>query len=179
MTEDYENEEEYLGPSKSQVKREMHALQDLGKQICEMPKQQQNKLPLSPTMVEAIAEWGRIKKNEAKRRHLQYVGKVMRSEDVEAIQNALELLDPSSEAFNRILHQQEKWRDRLINDGQDALNAFCEEFEVEDMQQLRQLIRNAAKEQKLVQDKSEKASEKKAKATARKLFLHIKSYYPS
>lgn len=174
---DYEDDfEEFSGPSKSQVKREMHALQDMGKQICELSKKQLATLPLSDTMKEAVAEWDRIKKNEAKRRHLQYVGKVMRSEDVEAIQEALELLDPSSDVYNRILHQQEKWRDRLINDGNDALKAFCDEFEVLDMQKLRQLIRNAAKEQK-EKEANPDAQKATGKSAARKLFLFIKEHY--
>jgi len=176
MTEYEDDFEEYSGPSKSQVKREMHALQDMGKKICELPKKQLAALPLSETMKEAIAEWDRIKKNEAKRRHLQYVGKVMRTEDVEAIQEALDLLDPSSDVYNRILHQQEKWRDRLINDGNDALKAFCDEFKVEDMQRLRQLIRNAAKEQK-EKEANPDAQKSSGKSAARKLFLFIKEHY--
>lgn len=177
MTDEYEFEDEYLGPSKSQVKREMHALQDLGKKICLLPKKQLAKLPLSQTMLDAVAEWDRIKKHEARRRHLQYVGKVMRTENVEDIQEALDLMDPSSEAFNRVLHQQEKWRDRLINEGKTALSEFCEAFNVEDIQQLRQLIRNAIKEQKDMEQAPETAQKPQGKTAARKLFLHIKSFY--
>ena len=178
MNEHDDDFEEYSGPSKSQVKREMHALQDLGKRICELPKKQLKLLPLSPTMLEAVAEWDRIKKNEAKRRHLQYVGKVMRTEDVESIQLALDKQDPSSEEYNRVLHQQEKWRDRLINDGKDALSEFCEQFEVPDMQHLRQLIRNAEKEQQAKEANPEAVQPKSGKTAARKLFLYIKSCYP-
>ena len=167
---------EYLGPSKSQVKREMHALQDLGKSICEMPKKQRVNLPLSDTMIVAIEEWGRLKKNEAKRRHLQYVGKVMRTEDLEGIQLALDKMNPSSDVFNRVLHQQERWRDRLIEQGSEALNEFCEEFEVKDIQHLRQLIRNAVKEHKLKQDSPDTPA-KMGKTDARKLFLFIKTHY--
>lgn len=175
---DYQNDEEfeYSGPSKSQVKREMHALQDMGKKICELPVKQRAKLPLSVTMLEATEEWDRIKKNEAKRRHLQYVGKVMRSEDVEAIQVALDKLDPSSDEYNRVLHLQEKWRDRLIEDGNDALQEFCSNFEVQDIQHLRQVIRNAVKERK-EKDANPDAPAKTGKTAARKLFLEVKKYY--
>jgi len=170
--------EEYSGPSKSQVKREMHALQELGKRICELPKKQLKLLPLSVTMVEAVEEWDRIKKNEAKRRHLQYVGKVMRSEDIEAIQQALDKQDPSTDEYNRILHIQEKWRDRLITEGKTALSDFCEKFEVSDMQHFRQLIRNAAKEQAEKEANPDKPQPKSGKTAARKLFLFIKTCFP-
>ena len=176
MHEDDQLESEYSGPSKSQVKREMHALQDLGKFICELPRKQRINLPLSDTFLVAVEEWGRLKKNEAKRRHLQYVGKVMRTEDLEGIQLALDKMNPSSDVFNRVLHQQERWRDRLIDQGNTALNEFCEEFEVKDMQHLRQLIRNAVKEQKLKEENPEAAA-KMGKTDARKLFLFIKTHY--
>ncbi len=176
MNENDQFEDEYSGPSKSQVKREMHALQDLGRFICELPKKQLVNVPLSDTMLVAIAEWSRLKKNEAKRRHLQYVGKIMRTEDLEAVQLALDKMDPSSDAYNRILHQQERWRERLIEQGNDALNEFCEEFEVRDAQHLRQLIRNANKESK-EREANPDTPAKDGKSAARKLFLYIKSFY--
>lgn len=175
MHEQDDDQFEDLGPSKSQIKREMHALQEMGKRICELPKKQLAVLPISETMREAVAEWDRISKNEAKRRHLQYVGKVMRTEDADAIQEALDLLDPSSDAFNRILHQQEKWRDRLISEGNEALTQFVDAFPATDMQHLRQLIRNAAKEKQDIE--AGKAKQSSGKSASRKLFLYIKSVY--
>ncbi|MGR6873511.1 ribosome biogenesis factor YjgA [Pseudomonas sp. HK3] len=178
---EYEDDqfEEYSGPSKSQIKREMHALQELGKRICELPKKQLKTLPLTATMIEAVAEWDRIKKNEAKRRHLQYIGRVMRSEDVESVQLALDKQDPSSEEYNRVLHQQEKWRDRLITGGKDALSEFCDQFDVTDIQHLRQLIRNAAKEHEDKEANPDTHQAKMGKSAARKLFLFIKTFYPT
>ena len=173
MNDNDQLEDEYRGPSKSQVKREMHALQDLGQFICELPKTQLVNVPLSDTMKAAIAEWARLKKHEAKRRHLQYVGKIMRTEDMEAIQLALDKMDPSSDVFNRVLHQKERWRERLIEQGSEALNEFCDEFKVTDIQHLRQLIRNAMKEHKL----KEENPKAQGKSDARKLFLFIKSFY--
>jgi ribosome-associated protein len=173
---DNDEEFEYSGPSKSQVKREMHALQGLGEKICLLPKKQLIKLPLSDTMALAVEEWHRIKKHEAKRRHLQYIGRIMRSEDLEAVQEAMDMLNPSSEIYNRILHQQEKWRDRLINDGNDALKAFADEFDVIDMQNLRALIRNAVKEQK-DREANPDAEKNTGKTASRKLFLGIKEHY--
>ncbi len=179
MNDDDQLENEYSGPSKSQVKRDMHKLQALGEFICELPKKQLVNVPLSETMQVAIAEWGRIKKNEAKRRHLQYIGKIMRTEDLEAVQLALDKMDPSSDVFNRVLHQQERWREQLIENGNESLQEFCSEFEVSDVQHLRQLIRNAAKEQKLKEADPDAPvqSGNTGKTDARKLFLFIKSFY--
>lgn len=176
MSDNEEFENEYSGPSKSQVKREMHALQDLGKLVCELPKKQLASLPLSETMLKAVEEWHRLKKHEAKRRHLQYVGKIMRTLDLEELQAAMDMLNPSSDAFNRVLHQQERWRDRLINNDNGALNEFCEEFKVNEIQLLRQLIRNAVKEAQFKEENPE-AQVKSGKSAARKLFLFIKEQY--
>ncbi len=161
--------------SKSQIKREMHALQALGQRICELPKKHLAELPISDTMKAAVEEWDRIKKHEARRRHLQYVGKVMRTEDADAIQLALDKMDPSSDVYTRVLHQQEKWRERLITEGNTALQAFMEAFPQAETQHLRQLVRNATKEKEKM-DAGE-ARTKGGKTDARKLFLYIKTLY--
>ena len=69
----------------------------------------------------------------------------MRSEDIDAIQEAIDMLDPSSEAFGRRIGQLEQWRNRLINDGK-AMNEFLDTYPDTDRQQLRNLVRNAQKE---------------------------------
>jgi len=88
----------------------------------------------------------------------------------------MDMLNPSSDAFNRVLHQQERWRDRLINNDNGALNEFCEEFKVNEIQLLRQLIRNAVKEAQFKEENPE-AQVKSGKSAARKLFLFIKEQY--
>lgn len=140
-----EQDDEFEEVSKSAVKREMQRLQDIGKQLTEMNPNQWGKLTLSETLLAALEESKRLKQNEAKRRHLQYIGKVMRNEDIETIQHELDLLDPSSEAYGRLTGQLEKWRDRLVKDAK-AMNQFIDEHPAVDRQHLRTLVRNAGKE---------------------------------
>ena len=52
----------------------------------EMPKSKWDELPISDTLRHALAENARLTQHEAKRRHLQFIGKVMRDEDLEALQ---------------------------------------------------------------------------------------------
>lgn len=130
--------------SKSEQKREAHRLHALGKMLTEMPKSKWDELPISDTLRQALVENARLTQHEAKRRHLQFIGKVMRDEDLEALQAKLDLLDPSSEAHGRILKQAEMWRTRLVE--QDGLNDFIEQFPQVDRQTLRNLVRNAQKE---------------------------------
>ncbi len=153
----YEGEEE-LPKSKSQVKREMHALQDLGKKLTQLKPDQLARVPMSDTLRDAIAEAHRIKQHEASRRHLQRIGKLMRAEDAEAIQRVIDEFDSSSQVHAQKFHELEKWRDRLINEGPEAVTEYLNEYTQADIQHLRQLVRNAAKD---VRDQKNRGHSKK------------------
>ncbi|HKY92940.1 MAG TPA: ribosome biogenesis factor YjgA [Nevskiaceae bacterium] len=77
------------GPSKSQVKRDMTELQALGEQLTRLADTQLAAIPLDDGMRDALAELKRIKSFEARRRQVQYIGKLMRDADVDAIRLAL------------------------------------------------------------------------------------------
>jgi ribosome-associated protein len=141
----FAEEIEYEIVSKSEMKRDMIELQELGERIVALPRKKAMELPISEMMKAAIREADRVGKNEAMRRHMQYIGRLIRSEDIDAVREALDLLDPSSEAYGRVTGQQEQWRTRLIKDPA-ALNEFIEQFPTVDRQHLRVLIRNATKE---------------------------------
>ncbi len=135
--------------SRSEIKRQMEALKLIGKQITELRPDQQEKIPMDNVLREAVAETKRITSNGALKRHLQYIGKLMRHADVEAIKTALDGFDTASQVHNQKFHELERWRDRLLQngpEGNEALEAFITEHPTTDIQQLRQLIRNTRKE---------------------------------
>ncbi|EAR10138.1 ribosome biogenesis factor YjgA [Reinekea blandensis] len=132
--------------SKSEMKREMLRLQSIGEQLINLKASDLAAFPLSDAMLDAIEESRRIKSNEATRRHLQYIGKLMRSEPVEQIQSQLDLLDPSSEASQRILNQAEVWRERLLREDTAEADWF-DAYPETDRQPFRSLVRAARKEQ--------------------------------
>jgi len=76
-------------PSKSQVKRDMHALLDLGKDLVELPDEKLKRLPLSEALYDAIRMAQRITSREARRRQIHYVGKLMRQAPAQEIQAQL------------------------------------------------------------------------------------------
>ncbi|WP_372964301.1 ribosome biogenesis factor YjgA [Marinobacter sp.] len=138
---------EYLGPSKSQLKREMHALQDLGKRMLDLNDEQLATLSISDTLHRAIMESRRITQREARRRHLQYIGKVIRQEhDPEAISKAIDAFHAGSEEHTRRHHLAERWRDKMISEGDKVVGEFVDYCPVADVQHLRNLVRNARKE---------------------------------
>lgn len=143
----FETEDE-IPKSKTQIKREMEALQELGKKLLKLSKNQLKKVEMSDTLRDAIAEAERIKQHEASRRHLQYIGKIMRSEDHESIAERIALFDSTSAAYNKFFHQLEAKRDALIGDNsKEVLSQFLDENpNIEDIQLLRQLIRLSQKE---------------------------------
>jgi len=148
MTDFDQFNEDDIPKSKTQIKREMEALQEVGKKLLALSKNQQKKVVMSDTLRDALAEADRIKQREAMRRHLQYIGKVMRTEDHEAIAKQVAMFDTTSAAYNKLFHQLEAKRDELIGEhSKEALSQYLEDHpRLEDIQLLRQLIRQSQKE---------------------------------
>lgn len=138
------NENEDEAPSKTQIKREMHALRDLGERIAELSPAQRSTLPLGPRMQAALIEFDRLRAREARRRHLSFIGKLMRDEDLDALRNGLEMLDAASAVHARALHTIEAWRDALI-DSDAHLAVFIDRYPQADRPHLRNLIRSCRK----------------------------------
>ncbi len=137
--------------SKSQRKREMTALQDLGVELEALPKEKFKRVPLPEKVAEAILEARRITSHEGKRRQMQYVGKVMRildDEEVAAIKRVLDTFKGASRSETARMHLIERWRDRLMADDQ-TMTTFLTEYPDTDVQTLRALVRNARREQQL------------------------------
>jgi len=133
--------------SKTRKKREMLELQALGAALAELPESQLKQMNLDQQLLEALLEAKRIKSHEAKRRQMQYVGRLMRDIDAAPIRAALAEIDGGSAQATARHRRLEAWRERLIGDD-EALTAFAAEHPGADLQALRTLIRNARKEQK-------------------------------
>ncbi len=118
------------GPSKSQRKRDMHALQELGAQLPKLPKAMWGKLALPEILQDAVKEYTRITAFEGKRRQLQLLGKLMRRLDEATVQVLKLHFSEDRERFHvetARLHELEHWRNRLIKD--DAVfTELCSKF---------------------------------------------------
>jgi ribosome-associated protein len=159
------DDQEELPPSRTEIKKEMQALQELGKTIVELSKGQLATIPLDdPTLAEAISTARRIKSREGLRRQMQFIGKLLRKLNVEPIQKAMQQLQEGRKEQALAFHQLEQWRDQVIENGPNQLDEVFERFPNADRQHLRQLILQANKEKK--QDKPP--------AAARKLFRYFR-----
>jgi ribosome-associated protein len=144
-----EFEQKYDRPSKSQLKRDMTALQVLGAELVSQPKERVMRVPMPEDVRDAILECQKIKDHEGRRRQMQYVGKKMRTleeDEIAEIQRVIDSWKGASKSETAAMHALERRRDKLLADDK-ALTDLKEQYPEIDVQQLRTMIRNARREQ--------------------------------
>jgi ribosome-associated protein len=132
-------------PSKTQRKREMHELQALGARLVELNSEQLAQIGLPEDLLEAVEFARRTTKREARRRQMQYIGKLMRSLDPAPVREKLKIWDGLSAEHTARLHRVERWRDRLL-DEESALDELLRSHPGIDARHLRSLARKAREE---------------------------------
>lgn len=146
MQKNTENDiEQDAAPSKTQRKKDMHALQEIGEQLVELDQKKLIEFDLPEILIDAIHLARPMHKHGARRRQMQYIGKLMRNIDVLPIQEKLDSWQQASLHQTARLHQLERWRERLLAD-EHALTEFAQKYPAAGLQHLRLLIRNAHKE---------------------------------
>lgn len=146
--DDFEEEREDLGPSRTQLKKQMNALQALAEELVDLGPELARKAPLPEYLLEVVLESFSMKKHEARRRHFQYVGKLMRDIDPQPLKDYLELIRSGRQAQTGAFHEVERWRDSLVEGDDTLIDELIGRFPDMDIQRFRQLVRNARKERK-------------------------------
>ncbi len=142
------SESEYaIRPNKTQLKREIKVLNQLGKELVGLPDSALKKVPISEAMRSAIKDGKRFQRG-ALQRQLRRIATLMQHEDVEAIQQELARQKQPSKQQTAEFHQLEQWRDRLIAGDDKLLTELIDQYPVIERQHIRQLVRNAGLEQK-------------------------------
>ena len=150
MVTDHEQEVEvdeddgYL--SRSEKKRRSTAIQKIGEELASYPISAIRSFNLPPFLMQEYEELHTITKHEAKRRKMQYIGKMLREVDIEPIKARIEEVQEGKAAQSADFHHLERLRERLIQGDKEALNTVIESYPDVDMQKLRQLVRNTKKE---------------------------------
>lgn len=141
--EDIDDDADIEHVSKSQLKRESQEITKLGKRLTELSAAQLAEIPLDEPVREAIALAHKIQnKRSALKRHFLFLGKLLRARDTDAIFAAVERFDKTSQIEIQRHHAAERWRDQIIEQGFDAIEAFVSQQTAADRQKLRQLWRN-------------------------------------
>ncbi len=132
--------------SKTQRKREMHALQVLGEELVTLPDSQLAQIPLPGRLREAVLDARKMTKRGALARQRQYIGRLMREIDAEPVREAVEKIRARERSQHMIFHQAERWRDRIIDEGDEAIEQLIQAYPDADRQQLRSLLLKSRRE---------------------------------
>lgn len=144
MNDDLPREADGERPSKSARKRAGLALQQLAEALLALPQQQLAEIPLGEPLRKALAESRNVAQHEARRRQLQYLGKLMRDADADAIRAALAEREQRGRHFRRHHEHIDGLCERLCSGGDAALTMLLADHPGLERQQLRQLVRNAS-----------------------------------
>jgi ribosome-associated protein len=154
-------------PSKTRMKQQSHDLQALGVQIAELSAEKLAALDLPEALRDAIEQFRRTRSFEGKRRQMQYVGKLMRGADEDALREAVAAATVGSAKETLLMHEAERWRAELIAED-DAMTRWLAQFPDTDSQELRSLVRAARR------DSKDLAPEARQPKSFRELFQYIK-----
>lgn len=149
MHSDSENE---LGlsqdrPSRTSRKKAAEALQKTGEQLLSLSDTQLDTLDITPELRQAVVDARSMTRRGARRRQLQYIGSLMRSEEGHQLQQRLARMAKQSSADARRFKQVELWRDELKAGNEGRLTWLLEQFPELDPDALTQLV-DAAKQSK-------------------------------
>jgi ribosome-associated protein len=154
----------FLGPSKTQVKRDCHHLVDIGDDILKLKKEEIESLELPAELEGAIITALKIKSRSGLKRQRLYIGKLLRSIDNEIIEKQLRKIQHQHDTNTAHFKRLEKWRDSLIDNDKQALGEVIAYFPQIDRQHINQLIRAAHQEKQ----------RGKPPAASRKLFKYLR-----
>jgi ribosome-associated protein len=141
---DPEAEAELL--SKTKKKQLSAELQRLGLELSRLSPRELDSLGLNAELRSAIDQARKIKPGGALKRQIKFIGGLLRELDAAPIRENFAQLKHQGSAATRRHHRLEKWRDRLLEEGDSAIEALMEQVPDIDCEQLRQFIRTAKKE---------------------------------
>ena len=122
MTDSDNSETDDLQPSKSERKRQMLALQEMGERLVSLSRSDLNRIDIADErLIEAVEIARGITARGGLKRQLQFIGKLMRSTDTAPIERGLAMLDQQDAVSTANFHRVETARDRLRDEGDAAL----------------------------------------------------------
>ena len=111
-------------PSKTALKREHLELQELGLRLIGLDPDTLDELPIESRLRDAVVAAATIRSRGALRRQKQLIGKLMRNVDADALRAALDIRSADESRRKRVFSDAERWRDRVVEEGDTALRAF-------------------------------------------------------
>ncbi|SNR63947.1 ribosome-associated protein [Humidesulfovibrio mexicanus] len=159
-------------PSRSQMKRDSSALQVLGGKLADLPDSALKRLALPQRLDEAIREYKKLTRHEARRRQLQFIGALMRETDTEPLARAVEDMEAGNRTQAREFHEIEAWRAALLLGDESGLEEMLAPVPEQDRAELRSRIRTLARN---ARTEAEKAKPPRAAKTLFRLLRELRS----
>jgi len=141
-------EDEFV--SKTRRKKQMHELQHVGAQLVALSADELARIRMPESLREAIEDARRFTRHEARRRQLQYIGRIMRDIDAGPIAEQLAALKAPSRRQTALFHVAERWRQELLAEDA-AMERFVKEFPEADPHRIRAMVDEAREEKRAAQ----------------------------
>jgi ribosome-associated protein len=138
-----------LPPSRSQQRRDALEIFALAEALAALSDAELARVPLADEIVAEVRRTRVVTSHIARKRATQFLAKQLRKldeDEIEPIRAALEHDRAQAHQDAAALHRLETWRNRLIDEGDAALDALLALHPAADRQHLRQLARNARAE---------------------------------
>ncbi len=136
-----------IRPNKTRLKRELAELREMVLELMQLGDSERSELELSETFVRELKIAARTRPSSGRNRQIKYLAKLLQSDGYEQVQLWLRSRNSRHSEQNRRFHMLEQWRQRMLEQGDAALQAFLREYPQTDRQQIRQMIRSAQREQ--------------------------------
>ncbi len=147
---------EDLAPSKTSIKKAMFELQDIAERLLNTPPKKIAQLPLSDIVFREIELGKKLPSSNSRRRQIQRIAKILRSENLDEISKALDEKQRDDRKQQQSISSTQQWSDKLIGNGKEALSEFITDYPDANVQLLGQLIRSAKKEKNTQNNTSNK-----------------------
>jgi ribosome-associated protein len=169
----YDDEDDFI-ISRTAQKKSMQIYIAIGEELLQLSPSQLNTIPLVKELDDALSVAKKIKVGNALKRQMSFIGKLIRNNNHEDIQAALDRLKQKNASYEHVTKSAEKWRDKLLTDA-NALSEFIHNHPLCDRQKLNQLTRNAVKEAAEKAKAEENGAEKTPSKYKKSLFKLIRA----
>jgi ribosome-associated protein len=174
MHDDIENSAQ--SESKTRRKQRMTELQGMGEELLALNKRQLDLIALPDILLIALREYQRLpNRHEAKRRQLQFIGKLMRKADHENIRTALDRLKVPDRQEVRRSQDIERWGEKLLSGNAETIEEFLLGWPLAERQVLRRLVRRYQDLNSAINSANDEQAVEAVKVARRRLLDYIKT----
>jgi ribosome-associated protein len=150
----YEPDTELEPPSKTQLKQDATDLQQLGQKLTSYNSAVLKKLSLNEVLISALEEFNRLPNSHgARRRQLQFIGKLMRDLDYDAVMKSIDDLESGHLRKKKKPSAAKLLCEAILESGDAEINVTLEQYPQLNRQTMRQLYREHNRAAKTSRDK--------------------------